>query len=80
MKLWFENTYGERRIIANCENLDEVYRAIDNFINQANARKPKGSKPFKSYYMRRWEEEIFTKFDVGSLTEFFLWEGKINVK
>lgn len=76
MKLYFENRYGDRREIANCDTLDSVYKAIDKFIEDANSRKPKGSKPFKSYYIRSWEEEGFTKFDVGSHTEFFLWEGK----
>jgi len=80
MKLWFENRYGDRRVIADCANLDETYRAIDKFINDANSKKPSGSKPFKSFYIRRWEEEGYTKFDVGSHSEFFLWEGKVNVK
>ena len=74
MKLYFENSYGDRREIADCQNLEEVYRAINNFITEANKKKPKGTKPFKSYYMRTWEEEGMTKFDVGSHTEFFLWE------
>lgn len=80
MKLYFEDRYGERRQIATCDGLDSAYRAIDKFIADANARKPKGSKPFKSYYVRSWEEEGFIKFDVGSHTEFFLLEkGDLNV-
>ena len=71
MILWFENRYGEARKIADCENKDEVYRSIDEFIKQANARKSKGTTPFKSYYMRSWEQDGKTWYDVGSYTEFF---------
>ena len=71
MTLWFENRFGEARIIAKCANKDEVYRAIDNFIKQANAKKPKGATPFKSYYIRTWEQNDKTWYDVGSHVEFF---------
>lgn len=71
MTLWFENKYGDTRQIARCENRDDVYRSIDDFIKQANAAKPKGSTPFKSYYIRTWTENNKTWYDVGSHTEFF---------
>lgn len=71
MTLWFENRFGESRQIAHCENHDDVYRSINDFIAQANAAKPKGSKPFKSYYIRSWEQDGKTWYDVGSHTEFF---------
>jgi len=71
MTLWFENRFGEAREIAKCANKDEVYRAIDKFIAQANAKKPKGSTPFKSYYIRTWEQNDKTWYDVGSHVEFF---------
>ena len=71
MILWFENQLGDIRQIAHCENKDEVYKEIDNFIKKANAAKPKGSKPFKSYYMRSWEQDGRTWYDVGSHVEFF---------
>ena len=63
MILWFENQFGETRQIARCENKEEVYKAINNFIKQANAKKPKGTKPFKSYYMRSWEQNGKTWYD-----------------
>ena len=71
MTLWFENQLGDIRQIAHCENKEEVYKEINNFIGEANAKKPKGSKPFKSYYIRSWEQDGRTWYDVGSHVEFF---------
>ena len=71
MTLWFENRFGDARVIAHCDNHDEVYRSINDFIEQANAAKPKGSPRFKSYYVRSWTEGEKTWYDVGSHTEFF---------
>ena len=71
MTLWFENRFGDARKIAHCENKDDVYRSINDFIKQANAAKPKGSTPFKSYYIRTWEQDNKTWYDVGSHSEFF---------
>ena len=71
MILWFENRYGEARQIAYCENTEDVYRSINDFIKQANAAKPRGSTPFKSYYIRTWEQDGKTWYDVGSHSEFF---------
>lgn len=70
MKLYFENTYGEARQIAECKDDREVRLAIQNFINECNKHKPKDNQ-FKSYYTRTWEEDGKTWFDVGSHTEFF---------
>lgn len=71
MKLWFENQFGEKREIATCTTIKDVYKAIDAFIDKANAAKPKGSIPFKSYYVRTWEQDDKTWYDVGSHVEFF---------
>lgn len=73
MTLWFENQFGDLRQIAHCETQEDVYRSINDFIDQANAAKGPGAAPFKSYYMREWEDEEtgMTKIDVGSYTEFF---------
>ena len=90
MKLWFENSNGDRRVIKDpCDTWDDVSAAIQEFIANCNANKHKIAKerygdkydpakviPFVSYYTRVWESEGFTKLDVGSHTEFFLWEGK----
>ena len=79
MKLWFGNDYGKRRIIAECANPQEVTKAINDFIDECNAKKPKGQPPFKSYYTRIWEtDDGLVKYDVGSHTEFFYWEGSIE--
>ena len=71
MILWFENRYGEARQIAYCENTNDVYRSINDFIKQANDAKPKGATHFKSYYIRSWTEDGKTWYDVGSHSEFF---------
>ena len=71
-KLWFENGNGERRVIANCANEEEVHKAIKDFIDKANKGKPKNKK-FHQYYTRSWEENDEICYDVGSHTEFFYW-------
>ena len=63
MKLYFENSYGERRIIAEPETEQEASREIYKFCEDRN---------FKIYYTRIWKNEEGLKvFDVGSHTEFF---------
>ena len=76
MKLWFSNSRGEEREIADCDTWANVTREIHKFIHECNAKKPKSANPFKSYYTRVWEENGRTIIDVGSHTEFFIWEGK----
>lgn len=77
MKLWFENQFGEKRVIKNqCNTWKEVSQAIHEFIDENNKNK---KHPFKSFYMRVWEEDGMTKIDVGSHTEFFYWKGKYPV-
>jgi hypothetical protein len=73
MTLWFENSRGYIRQIAHCDTWADVYRSIDDFIDQANAAKSPGTTRFKSYYKRIWEDEEkgMTKIDVGSWSEFF---------
>lgn len=74
-KLWFQNSNGNERIIANCETMEEVFIEIQKFIDECNRKWPK-KNPFKIYYTRVWEEDGMTKLDVGSHTEFFYWEGE----
>ena len=76
-KLWFQNSNGEERIIADCANWTEVYDAINNFIDSCNENKP-ADKRFLSYYIRSWMENGRTKIDVGSWSEFFFWEGEVS--
>ena len=78
MKLWFRNSQGEERELADCETWAAVTREIRKFIHECNAKKPKSATPFKSYYTRVWKspEDGRTMIDVGSHTEFFIWEGE----
>ena len=70
--LWFENSYGEKRVIANCATRRDAINAINAFVRTCNKNKPAGSKPFEIYYMRCWEvDDGMIKIDVGSHTEFF---------
>lgn len=69
MKVYFENSNGERRPISDeIETYNEVVGVINKFLDDHD---------FTSYYMRVWydEEENMTWFDVGSHTEFFLCDG-----
>ncbi len=66
MKLYFQNSKGEERVIAEPTNREEVSKEIYKFL---------GEQKFKSYYTRVWEENGRLKFDVGSHTEFFYLEG-----
>ena len=79
MKLWFKNSQGKMKQIADCKTLEEVYREIDAYIAKCNAEKPVNVKPFVRYYTRILQHPgEMTTFDVGSHTEFFLWEGNIK--
>lgn len=63
MKLYFENSYGERRIIAEPETEEEAYKEMNKFCEDRN---------FKVYYVRSWmTPDGLKKFDVGSWSEFF---------
>lgn len=75
MTLWFQNSQGKKRIISDCASWDEVMQTIDEFIQNANTNWP-NKKPFKSYYTRTWTENNATIIDVGSWSEFFIWDNK----
>ena len=66
MKLFFQNSKGEERVIAEPLNREEVNKEINKFLDDHN---------FKSYYTRVLEENGRLIFDVGSHTEFFILEG-----
>ncbi len=70
-KLWFEDYKNQEREIATVNNWGEVWKAINKFIKTCNANKPKGEKPFVSYYSRVWQSGERWKIDVGSHYEFF---------
>lgn len=74
MKLYFENSYGERRLIAQPREQTEVGLEIRRFIDKCNEGKPEDKK-FRSYYCRTWKDEDgLTIYDVGSHSEFFYLE------
>lgn len=66
MKLYFQNSYGVERLIAEPLNKQEVNKEINKFLDDHN---------FKSYYTRVWEADGRLVFDVGSHIEFFILEG-----
>lgn len=72
-KLWFSNSFGKRRVIAECNTFAEVMTEIDKFIADANDKWP-NKRPFKRYYTRIWNEDGQSVFDVGSHTEFFYFD------
>ncbi len=89
-KVWFQDVYGNERVIKNTANTwAEVNEAINDFIDRCNQNKINEAKRifgdayneskvnlFKRYYTRVWKQEDGrTKIDVGSHSEFFIWEG-----
>ena len=65
MKLLFQNSLGEERVVAEVNSYTEATEEINKFLNEHN---------FISYYTRVWEENSRLKFDVGSWSEFFFLE------
>ena len=66
MKLYFENSHGERRVIAEPATEESAMREIRKFCEDRN---------FKIYYTRSWmTSNGLKKFDVGSWSEFFYLE------
>ena len=64
MKLYFRNSRGEERIIAEPIDEKECHMEIQKFLDEHK---------FKSYYTRTWTEPDGSKwYDVGSWSEFFI--------
>lgn len=64
MKLYFENSLGQRRVIAEPENENEAWKEIHKFCEIRN---------FKIPYVREWRDTSGLKwYDVGSHTEYFI--------
>ena len=76
MTLWFEDAWENERVISEqCNSMSQVYAEIGHFIDQCNATKPE--HPFKWYYTRTWRQaDGRWRIDVGSHSEFFLWDGE----
>ena len=62
MKLIFNDSWGNDRIIATPESEEEAVKEIYKFCEERN---------FKIYYHRTWMKENRRWFDVGSWSEFF---------
>ena len=62
MKLYFQNSRGVERLVAEPSNREEVVKEINKFLDDHN---------YKSYYQRMWVEDKKVIIDVGSWSEFF---------
>ena len=63
MRLYFENSKGKRRIIAEPPTEEEAMKEIYKFCDD---------RDFKIYYIRSWtNQEGLKVYDVGSHSEFF---------
>ena len=66
LKLYFENSYGERKLVGTYSTDSEVPAAINKYVKQINPN-------FKIYYYRSYENDNGeTVYDVGSWSEFFI--------
>ena len=64
MKLYFRNSHGQERVIAEPTDEKECNKEIQKFLDEHN---------FKSYYTRTWTEPDGSEwYDVGSWSEFFI--------
>ena len=79
MKLYFQNSRGVERLIAEPSNREEVVKEINKFLDDHN---------YKSYYMQVCEDNGRLMIDVGSWSEVFILDGvsfddwirEVNVK
>lgn len=63
MILYFENSRGQRRVIAEPDTRDNAWEEIHNFCEE---------RGFHIYYVRTWKAQDEAEvYDVGSHTEFF---------
>lgn len=64
MKIYFENSHDQRRLIGSADNSNESWKMIHDFCEERN---------FKIPYVRSWVTPDGEKwYDVGSHTEFFI--------
>lgn len=66
MRLIFQNSFGEERVIAEPSNRKEAFKEINKFLNDHN---------YKSYYTNIHEVDGRLRIDVGSWSEFFYLEN-----
>ena len=68
MKLYFKNSRGEKRLIAEPKNRDDAWEYIHAFCEERN---------FRIYYARTWRDDNGLEvYDVSSWDEFFLLDDK----
>ena len=68
MKLYFENSYGKRRIIAEPETEEEAWEKIYEFCE---------NRHFHIHYTRTWRDTDGLKwYDVSSHTEYFILDDR----
>ena len=65
MKLLFQSSNGNERVVSEVNSWCDVCKGINKFLDEHN---------FKSYYQRLWQKEDRVYVDVGSHTEFFIVE------
>ena len=63
--LYFLSSYEEKRLVRENIDPETAMGYINEYIATLNPN-------FKVYYVRTWESEKGTMYDVGSHTEFFL--------
>jgi hypothetical protein len=63
--LYFIRSNGEKRLVRENIDPETAIGYINEYIATLNSN-------FKVYYVRTWENEEGTMYDVGSHTEFFL--------
>lgn len=62
MKLYFENSYGQKKLLKESSDALDLKKTIQNFLIEHN---------FKSHYWRyNWNDKEIV-LDVGSHSEFF---------
>ena len=65
MKLLFQNSIGEERVIAEVDSFCDACKEVNKFLDEHN---------FKSYYTKFHEKNNRVIMDVGSWSEFFILE------
>ena len=66
LKLYFKNSRGEERLVAECETVQKAHEEIHKFLDDHG---------YKSYYSRSWGDWASVTIDVGSHSEFFILKG-----
>ena len=70
MKLYFENSQGEERLIAECDTVSAVHKEIKKFLDEHE---------YVSHYSRSWGNDDNIIIDVGSHSEYFILKGITHI-